>query len=92
MLLGLTLIYTSSWLLPSQPPAAEMVFIQGGAFHMGDVFDDNVYRDDKPVHRVALSDFYLATHELTFTAYEAFCRATGRPLPDPNGWGAVGGR
>jgi formylglycine-generating enzyme required for sulfatase activity len=64
-----------------------MVRIKGGAFHMGDVFDDNAYKDEKPVHRVTLSDFYLATHELTFAEYEAFCRATGQPQPDPNGWG-----
>jgi len=38
-----------------------MIFIKGGTFEMGDVFDDNHYKDEKPVHEVTVSDFYLSS-------------------------------
>jgi formylglycine-generating enzyme required for sulfatase activity len=64
-----------------------MVLVRGGTFEMGDVMNDNEYANEKPVHTVTLSDFYLATHELTFSEYDAFCTATGREKPDDSGWG-----
>ncbi|MCB9274804.1 MAG: SUMF1/EgtB/PvdO family nonheme iron enzyme [Lewinellaceae bacterium] len=65
----------------------EMVFIRGGYFEMGDNFGDGS-DDEKPVHIVSLSDFFLGTHEVTFDEYDAFCDATGYHRPsDYQGWG-----
>lgn len=77
---------------PDIPPVAtarppdNMVFIQGGPFEMGDTFGDGG-SDEKPVHTVTVSDFYLAIHETTFDEYDAFCDATGREKPGDEGWG-----
>ena len=40
------------------------VRVPGGAFSMGDTFDDGV-EDEKPVHEVTLSDFYMAACPVT---------------------------
>jgi formylglycine-generating enzyme required for sulfatase activity len=40
----------------------KMVFVQGGSFQMG---SDNGESDEKPVHRVTLSDFYIGKTEVT---------------------------
>lgn len=76
---------------PTKAPRAAvptgMVLIPGGTFEMGDVMNDNGQTDEKPVHTVTLSDFYLAAHELTFAEYDAFCTATGRTKPKDSGWG-----
>ncbi|MCB9294089.1 MAG: formylglycine-generating enzyme family protein [Lewinellaceae bacterium] len=67
-------------------PPDNMVFIQGGSFEMGDTFGDGS-DDEKPVHTVTVSDFYLAIHETTFDEFDAFCDATGRDKPNDQGWG-----
>ena len=67
-------------------PPDNMVFIQGGSFEMGDAFGDGD-GDEKPMHTVTVSDFYLAIHETTFDEYDAFCDATGREKPNDIGWG-----
>ncbi|MCB0567873.1 MAG: SUMF1/EgtB/PvdO family nonheme iron enzyme [Phaeodactylibacter sp.] len=70
---------------PARPPD-NMVFIQGGSFEMGDTFGGGS-DDEKPIHTVTVSDFYLSIHETTFDEYDAFCDATGREKPDDKGWG-----
>ncbi|GAA0787274.1 SUMF1/EgtB/PvdO family nonheme iron enzyme [Marinobacterium sediminicola] len=65
----------------------EMVIIPAGRFRMGDLHgqgDDNEY----PVHEVVIGhSFALARHEITFAEYDRFAQATGRPMPDDEGWG-----
>lgn len=64
----------------------EMVRVDGGTFQMGDAFDgDN--DDATPVHSVTVSSFSLSRYEVTYAQYDAFARATGRPLPDDDGFG-----
>jgi len=41
-----------------------MVFIKGGCFDRGDIFDDGS-SDEKPVHVVCVGDFYLGKTEVT---------------------------
>ena len=41
-----------------------MVFVKGGCFDMGDIFDTGA-SDEKPVHRVCVGDFYLGKTEVT---------------------------
>lgn len=41
-----------------------MVFVKGGCFDMGDIFDTGD-TDEKPVHKVCVGDFYLGKTEVT---------------------------
>lgn len=59
-----------------------MVFVKGGAFRMG---SNDGYDDEKPIHTVIVSDFYISKYEVTVAEYKAFCNETGRRMPsDPN--------
>jgi formylglycine-generating enzyme required for sulfatase activity len=60
-------------------------FIQGGSFEMGDVFGDGG-ADEKPVHIVTVSDFYLGRTAVTVAQYRAFCNATARTMPRSPDW------
>ena len=42
----------------------EMIFVKGGCYQMGDTFGDGG-KDEKPVHDVCVSDFYMGKHEVT---------------------------
>lgn len=52
----------------------DMVFVEGGTFLMGDVFDEGV-RFATPVHEATVSGFYLSKHEATVEAFAAFVRS-----------------
>ncbi len=54
----------------------DMVFIEGGSFEMGDLFGDGE-EDEKPVHTVKLSDFYLCRFQVTVEEFSRFVEATG---------------
>lgn len=44
----------------------EMVFVQGGTFQMGSTSEQkDCYDDEKPVHSVTLSDFYIGKYPVT---------------------------
>ncbi len=45
-------------------PAGKMVFVKGGCYEMGNTFGDG-YKDEKPVHKVCVSDFYIGKYEVT---------------------------
>jgi len=55
----------------------KMVLIKGGTFTMGDLFNEGE-AEEKPLHTVTLSDFYLGATEVTFDEFDAFCDATGQ--------------
>jgi sulfatase modifying factor 1 len=42
----------------------DFIYIKGGCFQMGDVFDDG-NRDERPVHEVCVEDFYIGKYEVT---------------------------
>jgi formylglycine-generating enzyme len=42
----------------------DMVFVKGGCFQMGDTFGDG-RADEKPVHQVCISDFYIGKYVVT---------------------------
>ena len=67
--------------LPVQHLTENMVFVSGGNFYMGtkDYFYDN---DEKRVHLVYLSDYYIGRYEVTVAEYKAFCIMTGREMPE----------
>ncbi|UTW11912.1 SUMF1/EgtB/PvdO family nonheme iron enzyme [Marinobacterium rhizophilum] len=65
----------------------QMVHLPRGSFLMG---SDSRQSDDneKPVQQISIDHAVaLARHEVTFEDYDRFAQATGRPLPDDNGWG-----
>ncbi len=51
----------------------EFVLIKGGTFQMGDLFDEGD-SDEKPVHTVTVSDFYLAKTEVSVGQYKIYNR------------------
>ena len=53
----------------------ELVFVKGGCFDMGDTFGDG--RDnEKPVHNICISDFYMGKYEVTVGQFKRFTNAT----------------
>ena len=63
----------------------EMVFVQGGTFQMG---SNNGDYDEKPVHKVTLSSFFIGKYEVTEAQYNAimgdcpYCDCQYCPLVD----------
>jgi formylglycine-generating enzyme required for sulfatase activity len=64
----------------------EMLKLGGGRFVMGSN-RNHLMISERPAHVVAVKDFAISRHEVTFDDYDKFARATGRRLPDDNGWG-----
>lgn len=52
----------------------EWIFVEGGTFQMGSNIGDD---DEKPVHTVTISDFYLSKYEITHKQYIDFLNAAG---------------
>lgn len=52
----------------------EMVFIKGGTFQMG---SNDGGDDEKPVHTVTVSDFWMGKYEVTVAEFEKFISETG---------------
>lgn len=61
-----------------------MIYIPAGEFTMGSGRGD---ADERLLHKVYLSGYYIDKYEVTFSQYDKFCEATGRGKPDDNGWG-----
>ncbi|MEO0108442.1 MAG: formylglycine-generating enzyme family protein [candidate division WOR-3 bacterium] len=62
---------------------AVMIRIPAGEFWMGSPKDEGE-TNERPQHRVFLSEFYMDKFEVTNKQYRQFCVATGRPFPvDP---------
>lgn len=65
----------------------EFVLIQGDTFQMGSPAGELERDSDETLHRIEVEDFYVSTTEVTFSAYDRFAKATGRHLPNAEGWG-----
>lgn len=57
----------------------DMVFVQGGEFLRGCTAEQGglCLKEEKPAHKVKLSDFYMAKYEITVGQFAAFIAATG---------------
>ncbi|MBK1655532.1 SUMF1/EgtB/PvdO family nonheme iron enzyme [Allochromatium vinosum] len=66
-------------------PGPAMVVLAGGTFRMG--HNSLGGEDFSPARSVKVGPFMMAAHEVTFLEYDRFARATGRELPDDQGWG-----
>jgi formylglycine-generating enzyme required for sulfatase activity len=60
---------------------ANMVQIPAGSFSMGDLAGVGK-PNEKPVHQVTMKAFRLSKYDVTFTQYDAYAKATNRPLPE----------
>ncbi|HKA17939.1 MAG TPA: SUMF1/EgtB/PvdO family nonheme iron enzyme [Blastocatellia bacterium] len=60
-----------------------MVLIKAGPFVMG---DDNHETNEKPAHKVTLSDYYIDKFEVTNAQYKRFCDETKRVYPTNPHW------
>ena len=51
----------------------DMVYVEGGSFDMGATYEqvDNALDNEKPVHRVTLSGYYIGMYEVTQELWEA---------------------
>jgi formylglycine-generating enzyme required for sulfatase activity/rhodanese-related sulfurtransferase/chromosome segregation ATPase len=59
---------------------------QADSFEMGSGASSANF-DERPRHRVKLHNFAISAREITFADYDRFARASGRALPNDNGWG-----
>jgi formylglycine-generating enzyme required for sulfatase activity len=66
-----------------------MVFVEGGTFTMGATSEqgEDAYYDEKPAHRVTLSDYYIGETEVTQALWQAVmgsnpscCKGDNRPV------------
>ena len=63
-----------------------MIFIKGGTFDMGDTFGDGG-DDEKPVHKVTVSDFYLGKYPVTVAQFKDFIEGSGyKTETEKEGW------
>jgi len=54
-------------------PPIEMVYVPGGSFQMGPPDGDRDYHpNQKPVHKVTLTGFFMGKYEVTQSQYQAF--------------------
>lgn len=63
-----------------------MIRLRGGRYFMGSN-RNQVSGNEWPAHEVALRTFAISKTEVTFDEYDRFAQATGRRLPEDNGWG-----
>ncbi len=64
--------------IPGTSVSFDMVAIPGGTFNMGSPEDEQLRKSDEgPLRKVTLSEFWIASTEVTWDEYMAFFRATG---------------
>jgi formylglycine-generating enzyme required for sulfatase activity len=68
---------------PDHPFEPELIFIPAGEFLMGSDpdLDKNAQKDEQPMHRLNLPDYYIAKTPVTNAQYAAFVEATGHRQP-----------
>lgn len=64
-------VLASQWLVTGTPNSAELVYVPGGTFSMGDSFGEG-FAGELPVHLVTLSPFYMSKYEVTNGQYCSF--------------------
>jgi len=69
-------VLTVSILAACSPPPQNMVFVEGGAFEMGNTFEGGD-EDERPVHEVELGDYMIGKTEVTVGQFREFIEATG---------------
>ena len=67
----------------SQEIDSSFVFIKGGKFQMG---SNSAQIDEKPVHKVKISDFYISKYEVTNLQYAVFLNEKGNQFEANTIW------
>lgn len=67
-------------------PDPQMVFVKGGNFEMGDHYTTGD-PDERPLHKVRLSNYYIAKTEVTVKEWRLYCMEQGIDMPPEPGWG-----
>lgn len=70
-----------------QKPHIMWVDIPAGTYMIGSPAGEKDREEDEIRHMVTLNAFSISQSEVTFKQYDLFCRATGRKLPEDEGWG-----
>jgi formylglycine-generating enzyme required for sulfatase activity len=65
----------------------DLVDLPGGAFFMGVKEGEEHEQQAYPGHVVRIKPFRIAKTDVTFDQFDAFAKATGRPLPQDEGFG-----
>jgi formylglycine-generating enzyme required for sulfatase activity len=67
----------------------EMAVLASGEFLMGSPrTEKGHYLSEEPQHKVVfVQAFAMGRYPAVFDEYDRFCAATGRPMPDDEGWG-----
>jgi len=73
--------------IPLASLSERMVLVEGGTFMMSCTSGQQDCDDEKLVHKVKVSSFYMGTTEVSFEEYDAYCDATGKEKPNDMGWG-----
>ncbi|MBN2280293.1 MAG: SUMF1/EgtB/PvdO family nonheme iron enzyme [Candidatus Marinimicrobia bacterium] len=60
----------------NNPQEENMVFVEGGAFQMGDIWGDG-YSNETPVHDVTLNTFYISKYETDLSEFLTFLNDVG---------------
>lgn len=55
----------------------KMLFVEGGTFTMGSADQKSLYNNEKPSHRVTLSEFWMSETAVTLDLFRAFINETG---------------
>ncbi len=74
----IAIVLSNLYLIGQNNNLPEMIFVKGGSFMMG---SNDGYDDEKPIHKVILSDFYISKYEVTVAQYRQFCKETKHPFP-----------
>lgn len=69
------------------PKYADMVFVQGGTFMMG---SNDGAGDEKPIHKVYVSDFYMDKYEVTNAQFCQFLNEKGNQTEGGAEWQDIG--
>lgn len=75
--LSITMLAQNGTSKSTKKESEGMVLVKGGTFQMG----SNEYDEEKPIHSVTVSDFYIDKYEVKVKQYREFCNATGRSMP-----------
>ncbi|MBT8220110.1 MAG: formylglycine-generating enzyme family protein [Bacteroidia bacterium] len=86
ILLTIALLFSSvqQELRSASYSSPELVLIKGGKFMMG---QEDGEGDERPVHEVELSDFYIGKYEITVGEYRQYCQSNSVYMPAKPEWG-----
>lgn len=62
-----------------------LVSLKAGSYQMGNRL--GAIAEESPLHEVRIAPFLMGRNEVSFELYDRFAKATGRSLPNDQGWG-----